>query len=253
MSEDRSPWRNGPPAEPPPPRGGLWLWIVLIAAVIGLVVALVRAFPGAVSGREGWASLIYMLGFVGLLSAGLVRAGRLDLRRHLRDAAVWTVIVAVLALGVAYRDVAEDAVRRVRLAFSGGDAVPMGEGEVAVPRDAGGAYMIMGAVNGRRARFMVDTGASDVVLSPADAERIGVNLATLRFDRQAETANGVGYGAAYVIDRLEIGPIGFDDVPVVINQTPMSSSLLGMSFLHRLESFEFRDGKLFLRWRPPAP
>jgi aspartyl protease family protein len=108
----------------------------------------------------------------------------------------------------------------------------------------------MGQVNGQIVRFLVDTGASETVLSPADAKRIGVETSALRFDQPADTANGVGYGASFIADSLAVGTIRFASVPMLINQAPMSSSLLGMSFLKRLESFKVSGRKLYLKPHP---
>jgi len=112
-----------------------------------------------------------------------------------------------------------------------------------------GGFFVMGMVNGQRVRFLVDTGASDTVLSPADAKRLGIDLETLTFDKTAETANGMGYGAAFTADSLAVGSIAFSDMPLVVNQAPMSSSLLGMTFLRRLESFQVKGDKLYLKSR----
>ena len=108
---------------------------------------------------------------------------------------------------------------------------------------------MVGQVNGAPVRFMIDTGSTDIVLSPDDAGRVGLHPADAAFSRPTETANGVGYGAAVTIDSLAAGPIRLTDVPVSINKAPMSTSLLGMPFLKRLDSFEVRGDQLFLRGR----
>jgi aspartyl protease family protein len=118
-----------------------------------------------------------------------------------------------------------------------------------VPQGEDGSYGVVARVNGQRVRFVIDTGATDTVLSPDDARRIGVDTGDLRYVVEAETANGVGYGAPYVAKRFEVGPIALADFKLTVNQAPMSVSLLGMSFLGRLESFHFEDHKLILRWR----
>jgi aspartyl protease family protein len=73
-------------------------------------------------------------------------------------------------------------------------------------------------------------------------------MAALDFGLSAETANGVGYGAP-IRATLEVGPIDLADFPMTVNQAPMRRSLLGMSFLNRLQSFEVRGDTLILRWR----
>jgi aspartyl protease family protein len=64
----------------------------------------------------------------------------------------------------------------------------------------------------------------------------------------SETANGVGRGASYKASSLEVGPVRLEDVPMQVDQAPMSASLLGMTFFKRLESFQVKDGKLYMRW-----
>jgi aspartyl protease family protein len=175
--------------------------------------------------------------------------------RHLRYAAIWAALAAGLMLAAAYRDELAGVPQRLRLALSAGDPVATGEHELTIPQDGDDQFVVVGAVNGQRVSFLVDTGATDTVLAPQDARRIGVDVDHLSFDGQAETANGVGHGAPYAA-RLEVGTIVFDGFRMSINQTPMSRSLLGMSFLNRLDSFEVRDRRLILRWRDavgPAP
>jgi aspartyl protease family protein len=242
---------HGGPWEPNPqaPRGRFKLWLCLMAVLALAVLALVRAFPEAIRTRNDWAAVGYSVALLVVFSAGVFRLRSGQLIQHLRHLAIWAGLIAVFVVGFAYRDLFADAGQRLRLVFSSGDPVQVGEHEIAIPRDESGAYLVVGLVNGQRVRFMVDTGATDIVLSPDDARRAGVEVDALRFDRQAETANGPGYGAVHRIQQLEIGPVRLMDVEVTVNQAPMSISLLGMNFLHRLESFEFRDGKLIMRWR----
>jgi aspartyl protease family protein len=121
---------------------------------------------------------------------------------------------------------------------------------VVVGRSEDGGFYVMGEVNGARVRFLIDTGATEIVLSPADAARAGLDTAQMDFSHPTETANGVGYGAGTTVERLEVGPIRLTDVPVAVNQASMSASLLGMSFLQRLESFEVRGDELILHGKP---
>jgi aspartyl protease family protein len=107
----------------------------------------------------------------------------------------------------------------------------------------------MAEANGIPLRFLIDTGASDVVLSPAAARAIGIDMEALRFTRVFNTANGTVRGAPYNLASLKVGPIELANVPVSVNQAEMDVSLLGMTFLNRLESFEFRGRQLYLRTR----
>ena len=251
MTNDRGPWAPAPP-KPVRARGRSLLWLGFGAALAGLVAALAHAFPEAVQTRGDWARVAYAAGLLVLVSAGLFRSGRAMRPQHLRHAAIWALVISGLALGFAYRDELAGVPQHLRLAFSAGDPVVTGEHELVVPQAEDGGFVVVGRVNGERVRFLVDTGASDTVLSPADARRLGLDVDSLSYAHAAETANGLGYGAAVVVDRLEVGPIARADFKVMVNQAPMSSSLLGLSFLNRLESFQVRDRKLILRWRDAA-
>jgi aspartyl protease family protein len=262
MSDDIGPWgaRNPPPPEPPQRRrlrplrlGPIWVWLCLLGALAALIAALVHAFPEAVHSHQDWARVGYSTGLVVLIGAGMLRAGRGFRGVHLRYAAIWALILAGLALGFAYRTELAGVPDHLRVAFSDGTPVATGEHELIVPQDPQGGFAVIGLVNGQRVRFVVDTGASDTVLSPDDAKRVGFDPAQLHYVRQAETANGDGFGAPVQLRRFEVGPIGLDNFEVVVNQAPISTSLLGLSFLNRLESFQVKDHKLVLKWRNSSP
>jgi aspartyl protease family protein len=247
---ERSPWDRGEPEPPPPaPRGRMLVWLVMLAVVTAIVMLLFKAFPGAIQSADDWSQVAYAAGLVVLVSAGLLRARSIDWGEKARHVAVWIGIIAVLAVGFAYRDELGGVVQRVRGEFSSSYPVATAPHEVTVSQDDTGSFFVMGRVNGQLVRFLVDTGSSETVLSPADAERLGIDTSTLSFDRAAETANGIGYGAQFKADSLAVGPIVLSDVPMMVNKAPMSSSLLGLTFLGRLESFQVRGHRLYLKGR----
>jgi aspartyl protease family protein len=69
----------------------------------------------------------------------------------------------------------------------------------------------------------------------------------MAFTKSFETANGVGLGAAYTAGDFSVGSIRLTNVPMSVNKAPMSSSLLGMAFFNRLQSFRFEGAKLYLK------
>lgn len=96
--------------------------------------------------------------------------------------------------------------------------------------------------------MLVDTGASTVALRHEDARRVGPRPDDLDFDIPVSTANGIVNAARIRIDRIEIGGIRVEDINgMVLPKGALAGSLLGMSFLSRLRSFEVRDGVLNLR------
>lgn len=249
------PWGGEPPPEPVearPVRASWrrWLvWFVVVSAGLAVLGLLFRASPWAMRQTNDWFYLAWGGLLAAALSTGLLRATRRQALHGLGYAAIWAGIVLALAVGYLYRAELAEAPQRLRMALNIGEPVATGERELRVAQDASGAFVIVGQVNGQRVLFLVDTGATNTVLSPADAQRIGVDMASLRFDQTSETANGLGYGAQWTAERLEIGPIRRDRFPMDVNQAPMSASLLGMTFLNTLDSYEVRGGQLILRWR----
>ena len=249
MSPDNRPWDDEDPPAKPSSRNRLLPWLVFIAIVgAGLWLAS-RAFPGALSATEDKVWLGLGTAWVVLVSLRLFSNGPIRWGEKAKHLAIWLGIVVVIAIGFAYRGELSGVFHRVSAEAATGYPVATGPREMVIAADPDGGYFVMGKVNGEVVRFLIDTGASDTVLSPADARRIGIDVSALTFERSAETANGIGYGAAVVVDSLSVGSISVSDMPVVVNQAPMTTSLLGMSFLRGLESFHVRDGRLYLTAR----
>ncbi len=244
-----SPWGVGPRRPPRPPApGGRWVWwLALMLGTGALIAFLMWRFPGALYGEHDRVRLVYLVLLLVLVSSSILAGRRLRLRGVAKAAALWALIVAVVALGITYRLELGAIGERVLGELLPHRGTVLGADEVRFPAGADGHFRIEALVDGTRVRFLVDTGASGIVLSPADARRIGFDPLQLRFTGFAETANGSVRTAAVRLGSIEIGPIRFDDLPASVNQAAMRGSLLGMSFLERLRSYEVRDGALILR------
>jgi len=111
--------------------------------------------------------------------------------------------------------------------------------------DPNGHFTIAGSANGAPMRFLVDTGATLVVLTPSDARAAGIDPHDLVFDQVMRTANGTVPAAAMVLRELRVDSISLGEVrAAVIRKAP--ESVLGMSFLSRLKSFEMQRDRLTL-------
>ena len=169
------------------------------------------------------------------------------LLRRLRHAAVWLALAGILAIGYSYRFELTDLVNRL-----GGEIVPYAavtteDGAVRVRAHRDGHFYIDSRVNGSNVRFLIDTGASVVALSPDDAERIGFDRSELNFSQRLHTAGGIVRAAPVIIRSLELGDIRLSNVRAVVNGEHLPHSLLGISALERLGGYEVRDGTLTLR------
>jgi len=113
--------------------------------------------------------------------------------------------------------------------------------------DTRGHVMVDGNVNGTRVQFLVDTGATVVALTMADAAAAGLSRNDLVFRDPVQTASGVAHVAPVTLRELRVGQFSARDVPAAVVEN-LSVSLLGQSFLRRLDSYQMRDGVLTLNW-----
>lgn len=198
------------------------------AAVITLIIWLNDRFPGVLSDAFDKLDPPLLLLLLALSVFSLV------LHRRFNDHPALKHLGIVMLLGT--------------LVFAGFNFLHEPEYvEVRFPISAGGRIMVEAKVDGVPVHFLVDTGASDVVLSPRDAECIGFDHAKLRFDQAYRTASGTISGAPVTLGQIAVGPIHMKNVKATVNGRAMDTSLLGMSFLSRLSGFSVTDGTLILR------
>ncbi len=110
-----------------------------------------------------------------------------------------------------------------------------------------GHVALTAMVNGAPVRFLVDTGASRVTLTAEDARNAGIGQSELVFSQRSQTANGLAHEAPVTLREIRIQQLSIDNVAAAVNEN-LNVSLLGMSFLKRLKSFEMREGALTISW-----
>ncbi|MEM9126047.1 MAG: TIGR02281 family clan AA aspartic protease [Pseudomonadota bacterium] len=164
---------------------------------------------------------------------------RESLGKTVQQVMAWVFIfIGVVALVGLWDDIRSTVGTTPQMAVSGNT--------VEVPRAPDGHYYLPMQVNGEPIIFLVDTGASQIVLSARDAERVGIDLEQLNYLGRASTANGVVRTAPVQLDTLALGPIRDNGVSAWINEGELDKSLLGMDYLHRFSNIQFADGRLIL-------
>lgn len=114
----------------------------------------------------------------------------------------------------------------------GGGTGTGGGSRIVLPADSRGHFMTQGAINGRTVTFMLDTGATSIALSAADAQRIGLDYS--KGQRiQMNTANGVSSGYKLRLQSVRVGDVEVYDVEAIVSPQPMPFVLLGNSFINR--------------------
>ncbi len=224
-----------------------WVWFALLmGGTILLVLFLESRFPGTLSDPDNRMSILYKVGWIALLGSSLLAGWRLQPKTALRNAAIWAVIFLVLIGVFSFRQDAAVIGERILGELSPTQGTVDEAGTIRFGAGPDGHFRIQAIVNGARVTFLVDTGATDVVLAPDDARRIGLDPSTLSFTQFAETANGTVRGASVRLQSLIIGPIDITDMPATVNGADMSDSLLGMAFLNRLGGWRVENGVLTL-------
>src|SRR5215204_797761 len=162
-------------------------------------------------------------------------------------AAVWFSLIVLAAMGYGFRHELADAGHRVFAVFIPSSGYSSSPDTISYDAASDGHFWVDARADGVSFRFMVDTGASAVVFGREDARRLGIDPASLRYDRTVLTANGTAKAAAIRLRELAIGPIVMTDVPALVNAGTLSSPLLGIRALERLSAVEIKNGKLTLR------
>ncbi len=158
-------------------------------------------------------------------------------------------IAMVIAFGVAPRLKEQAAAPApVTVAVATPEPAPTtGSRAAFIDREDDGHFWARADVSGTQVKFMVDTGASIVALTYFDAQRLGLKPEELDFDSEIRTAGGVVYGAPVTLASIRIGRVKVENVNAVILSSGLEQSLLGMSFLGELNSYEVRQGQMIIR------
>ncbi|MCJ8158779.1 TIGR02281 family clan AA aspartic protease [Sphingomonas sp. LaA6.9] len=122
-----------------------------------------------------------------------------------------------------------------------------GIAEVVLRRASDSHFYAEAQVNGAAVRFLVDSGASAVVLTRADAQKAGIGAQAGEFTARAMSANGEVKLKPVMLDRLAIGPVSATNVKAMVAENDLGVSLLGQSFLSRVAKVEITEGEMRLR------
>lgn len=119
--------------------------------------------------------------------------------------------------------------------------------KVRIEADQRGHFQADARINGRSIDALIDTGATLVALNRTTARQVGINLTAADFTREVKTANGVAKAATATIETMQIGRIRIKDVDaMILDDSALGGTLVGMSFLSRLSSFRIESGQLVM-------
>jgi len=116
-----------------------------------------------------------------------------------------------------------------------------------IRKSADGHYWAEAKVDGKAVRFLVDTGATAVSLTLEDARRLGIDTAHLDYVYDVITADGKTRAASVRLAAVSIAGARVENVDALVIEKGLNASLLGMSYLGRLRSFEATQSALILK------
>ncbi|HEY1782073.1 MAG TPA: TIGR02281 family clan AA aspartic protease [Roseiarcus sp.] len=220
---------------------------VLAVALAALLVTPHKTILFGLNHQQFASAAIGVSLLIWLVLSGLRSARPSGIARLATAAAVWAALFIALTGVYAYRFEASGVAGRIAGEFFPSEPQVGPGGKVIINRRLSGEFVIAARVNGARASFLFDTGASAVVLTAADARRAGVDVGSLDFDTPVSTANGAARAAEVRLDQIAIGPIVMHNVPAMVARPgALDESLLGMSFLDRLKSYAVERDRLVL-------
>jgi aspartyl protease family protein len=228
------------------------LWVLVIGLGIAILVLIAQHGQGTVgplsTGEFG--SLAYQLALLVFLAAAVLTLFRERFAQAVIYAVLWVVVGLLLVIGYSYRFDLMDVADRVMAELIPGHVISHGR-TVEVARTSAGDFAIAADINGARAHMVLDTGASSVVLTQNDAKAAGLPIDLLNYTVGIDTANGRTRAAPVTLDRLAVGGLEERAVEALVAQPgQLQTSLLGMSFLNRLQSWQVIGDRLVLKGYP---
>lgn len=182
---------------------------------------------------------LYLAILGGAVLIWFIAQNRLSLGKMVQQGLAWVLIFVAVLAGIGVWD-------DIRSTIQPQQSVHTDAGQIVVPRSRDGHYYLTLDVNGEAVRFLVDTGASQMVLSSDDAEKAGIDMNALIFSGRANTANGQVSTAPVWLERVGLGPYEDQGLRAWVNGGELNKSLLGMGYLQLWSGIEIRDGSMIL-------
>lgn len=185
------------------------------------------------------AYFVYYAIFGLVIGSYILRAYRGRLGTMLQQVLIWVLIFLATVVIYGFKD-------QLQQQLFPSQGVALSDGTISIKRSSDGHFYADMLANGTRIQFVIDTGASAIVLSTQDAQNVGINMGNLRYLGVAATANGEVRTAQTTLQTLEFSGFVQRNVRVFVSEGQMDISLLSMTYLRRFERIEIIDDTLLL-------
>lgn len=196
--------------------------------------------------ENNWQEAIYLIILIVMMLSAVFSRQDLNWRKIIKYLLIWGGIGFVVIALYVYRFEFSDFKTRFASEINPTSPKINAQKQIILNIAQDGHFYTRLKINNVEVLFMVDTGASDMMLNINDAKKIGIDVNRLVFNRPYQTANGRSFGAIINLKEVDIAGIKFNNVRASVNDADMGVNLLGMSFLRRFSKYEFFQDRLIL-------
>jgi aspartyl protease family protein len=198
----------------------------------------------AISSHD-WSNVIYILILIMLLIMGFSRKD-LPIKKIFEFAGLWILFALMALILYSYRFEVGEIKDRVLSDLFPAKAINKNQEKLILNIAQDGHYYLNVMIKNQEVRFMIDTGASDMVIDEKIALKLGYDIRNINYNKIFQTANGQSYGASIYFDEVDVSGVKFYNVQASITNSDLVTPLLGMSFLQKFYKYEFFRDKLIL-------
>lgn len=225
---------------------GKVILIILVILITFLLAMLNSSFPNALSSSDDKMRFFYLLTLIAFVASSLFFRRKREMYNSLRSFTIWVGIFLAAITIYSFRTEFNNIKERITVELFPSKAIINSDNSISFRKSADGHFHVQASIHSKKISFLLDTGATDVVLTIDDAKRIGVDIDELEYTSIYNTANGRIYAAPVTVPAITIGNITIYDVRASVNNSLMDKSLLGMSFLEKLRKYEVNQDTITL-------
>ena len=190
--------------------------------------------------ENDFSRLIYLSVLVVAILGSVLISRRGAYGKMFRQAGIWLLIfMGLVAIVASWQDIRQSG---QTMSFQQSE-----DGAIIIPKEIDGHFHLTVKINDRPIEFLVDTGASDIVLTREDAARVGFDPNRLDYWGMANTANGTVRLATIRLETVRLGEFIDKNIRASVNKAPMEKSLLGMRYLSKFRAIEISNDQMILK------
>jgi len=190
--------------------------------------------------ENDFSRLIYLSVLVVAILGSVLISRRGAYGKMFRQAGIWLLIfMGLVAIVASWQDIRQSG---QTMSFQQSE-----DGAIIIPKEIDGHFHLTVTINDRPIEFLVDTGASDIVLTRNDAARVGFDPNRLDYWGMANTANGTVRLATIRLETVRLGEFVDKNIRASVNKAPMEKSLLGMRYLSKFRAIEISNDQMILK------